>query len=208
MEAISKISSPAMPLDAPGVDTDQILPARFLKQPRSSGYGNFLFYDRRYDSLGRKTDFALNCPPYDTAKVMVVNSNFGCGSSREGAVYAMIDYGFRCVIAPSFGDIFYFNALNNGLLAIRLPALDVAILRQIARNKPETLFQIDLPEQTVSVGNRQYEFEIDQVRKRRLLNGEELIESTFEHQGKITDFIEEYSTSQPWLMLDKSNNRQ
>lgn len=203
MTPINTVTSVAMPLDTRNVDTDQILPARFLKKPRSTGYGNYLFYDRRFGASGAKTDFQLNRPPYDTARILVANTSFGSGSSREGAVYALVDYGFRCIIAPSFGDIFYFNALNNGLLAIRLPEADVSDLRHIANTRPDTEFRVDLGEQTVSVGNRSFPFEIDATRKQRLMSGQDMIASTLSHKDRVESFLKSHVDARPWVVLNK-----
>ena len=205
MKAFEKVLAIAMPINALNVDTDQIIPARFLKKPRSEGYGNFLFYDLRFDLSGaRHEKFLLNAKPYCDARILVANANFGCGSSREGAVYALLDYGFCCVIAPSFGDIFYNNSLNNGLLPIRLAADDVSNLREVAAERPDTLFGINLSEQTVSVeGKSTLRFDIDAVRKRRLVNGQDFITSTTEHAKAISRFIEKRAADHPWMMFGR-----
>ena len=128
MQAFKNLDAVAAPIARPNVDTDQIVPARFLRKPRSAGFGNYLFHDLRLDKDGRERDFVLNKPPYHDAKILVAERNFGCGSSREAAVYALWDYGFRAVVAPSFGDIFFGNSFMNGLLLIALPPADVAAL--------------------------------------------------------------------------------
>src|SRR6202162_3814294 len=128
MQAFKNLDAVAAPIARPNVDTDQIVPARFLRTPRSAGFGNYLFHDLSLYKDGRERDFVLNKPPYHDAKILVAERNFGCGSSREAAVYALWDYGFRAVVAPSFGDIFFGNSFMNGLLLIALPPADVAAL--------------------------------------------------------------------------------
>src|SRR5579863_2779290 len=150
MEKFTRIDAPALPLPAVNVDTDQIVPARFLRKPRHQGYGGFLFHDLRFAKDGaEKPDFVLNRSAYRGARVLVGERNFGCGSSREHAVYALWDYGFRAVIAPSFGDIFFGNCFKNGLLPIVLPAAQVAALRAQVQAKPGAHVVVDLAKQQV-----------------------------------------------------------
>src|SRR5579864_9604407 len=137
MEAFQRLDAVAAPMPVPNVDTDQVIPARFLRKPRKDGYGQYLFHDLRFDDAGReKPEFVLTREAYRGARILVADKNFGCGSSREHAVYALWDYGFRAVIAPSFGDIFYGNSFKNGFLPIVLPAAQVAALRAQVQAKP------------------------------------------------------------------------
>src|ERR1700719_3090530 len=167
MEKFRKIDAPAVPLAAPNVDADQIVPARFLRKPRRLGYGGFLFHDLRFgDDGSEKPQFILTQPAYRAARVLVGERNFGCGSSREHAVYALWDYGFRAVIAPSFGDIFFGNSFMNGLLLIVLPEADVAALIAALAAKPGAHMQVDLAGQTVTgADGKAYRFDIDAYRK-------------------------------------------
>ena len=168
MEKFSTLSAIAVPLDEVNVDTDQIIPARFLRTPRKQGYAPFLFHDRRFGQDGRPLPgFRLDDPAYRGAGILVVNTNFGCGSSREGAVYALMDSGFRAVIAPSMGDIFHNNCLKNGVLPVRLPDGAVSELRAALMAKPGARVSIDLPAQTVTFpdGTRHI-FTIDPLSKK------------------------------------------
>jgi 3-isopropylmalate/(R)-2-methylmalate dehydratase small subunit len=190
MTPFTVLSGPGVGLDRTNVDTDQILPARYLRKPRSAGYQNFLFHDVRRE----EADFPLNGR---TADILVGAANFGCGSSREGAVYALVDSGIRCVIAPSFGDIFASNAAKNGLLTIVLPEAQTAALRATL---PGTV-TIDLPAQTVQFPDQSvHRFEIDPFRKRCLVEGLDDIGLTLAHEGRIAAFQREDRASRPWAL--------
>src|SRR5262245_45381255 len=150
VERFVRLTAVAAPLDLPNLDTDRIIPARFLRNPRSAGYGQYCFHDLRVAPDGSENaDFVLNRPAYREARVLVAAENFGCGSSREGAVWALGGRGIRAVVAPSFGDIFHENCLRNGLLPVRLPAAVAADLRQALHSTPGATLTIDLPTQTV-----------------------------------------------------------
>jgi 3-isopropylmalate/(R)-2-methylmalate dehydratase small subunit len=185
----------------PNVDTDQILPARFLKKPRSDGYDNYLFHDARLaDDGGQDPDFFLNQPANREAKILVANLNFGCGSSREGAVYALADHGFRCVIAPSFGDIFHNNCFKNGVLPIRLDEATVADLRALIAAQPGTELTVDLEAQTVTMpSGESHAFEIDPFWKAALLEGLDELGLTLQQTGEIEAFEQAYYTEMDWL---------
>src|SRR3979490_3363849 len=172
MEKFTRLTATAWPLDVANLNTDQIVPARFLKRPRAAGFGEALLHDLRFDAEGReRPDFPPNRPPWRGARIIVGGRNFGCGSSREGAVYALYDYGIRCVIAPSFGDIFAGNAVQNGLLtAIVADAEAAAIMAALVRT-PDLPLSVDLEQQTILCGDRAYCFSIDPVRRMRLLHG-------------------------------------
>ena len=131
MQPFTTLSAAAVPMDLPNIDTDRVIPARFLRKPREAGYEKFFFHDVRFNADGSENgDFILNQAPYRQAKILVTAENFGCGSSREGAVWALMDHGIRCVIGPSFGDIFFENCFKNGVLALVLPAAEAASIRR------------------------------------------------------------------------------
>ena len=174
----------AVALDLPNIDTDQIIPARFLRKPRSAGYGAFLFHDLRQDDPAYAAAAA--------ADILVAGDNFGCGSSREGAVYALVDAGVRCVVAPSFGDIFAGNAAKNGLLTIAHPIADWLPLL------PGRM-RVDLPAQTLTwPDHREIGFDIDPFRKRCLLEGLDDIAITLGYADRIAAFAEADRTARPW----------
>jgi 3-isopropylmalate/(R)-2-methylmalate dehydratase small subunit len=200
MQAFKSLDAVAVPIARPNVDTDQIVPARFLRKPRSSGYGNYLFHDLRLDREGRERDFVLNKPGYRDAKILVADRNFGCGSSREHAVYALWDYGIRAVIAPSFGDIFFGNSFMNGLLLIVLPAADVAALIGALDAKPGAHMRVDLAAQTVTgADGKTYRFDIDAYRKRCLLEGLDELAFTLSRRDAIKAFERKHAADMPWV---------
>jgi 3-isopropylmalate/(R)-2-methylmalate dehydratase small subunit len=173
MEKFETLQSLMLPLDKVNIDTDQILPARYLQKPRANNFGNYLFQDVRHDENGlKRPEFVLNQDQYAGAKIVLAKDNFGCGSSREHAVWALYDGGFRAVIAPSFGDIFFNNALKNGLLPIRLGQSDVSQLFSLTQQNAGTKVVIDLLAQTV-VANSVFKasFEIDKFSKQCFLEG-------------------------------------
>src|SRR5947207_11548764 len=159
MEKFTRLTASACPLDIANLNTDQLLPARFLKLPRSAGLAAALLRDLRFDADGReRPDFPLNRPAWREAKIIVGARNFGCGSSREAAVYALYDYGVRCVIAPSFGDIFAGNAVQNGLLTALVSDENAAEIIATLTHAPELAVTVDLEQQTILCGNRSYRF--------------------------------------------------
>jgi len=190
-EPLTRVVGKAVPLEADDVDTDQIIPAEFLKVIEQKGLGRYLFYRWRYDDKGvLRGDFVLDRPEYSGAKIIVAGRNFGIGSSRENAVWALTDFGIRCVIASSFGDIFYNNASKNGLLCIRLPEEKVVELRKLAAGGGLTM-EIDLPAQTIRAGEREIRFEIEPHIKKRLVEGLDDIQITLEkYYGKIRGYEE------------------
>ncbi|MBP2305371.1 3-isopropylmalate dehydratase small subunit [Azospirillum melinis] len=195
MEPFVTLTAPAVPLDIANIDTDQLLPARFLKKPRSAGYGNFLFHDER------KPGFPLDDPAYAGARILVSDRNFGCGSSREGAVYALVDGGFRCVVAPSFGDIFAANAAKNGLLTVTLPEETVALLRRQLQATPGTAVTVDLPAQSLTgPDGRVLSFAIDPFKKDCLVEGLDDVALTLRQQGAIDAFDREDVVRRPWVV--------
>jgi len=201
MEPFKRLDSVAVPLALPNIDTDQIIPARFLWRPRASLYGDLLFNDLRYRQDGAPDqNFILNEPRYAGAKILVAERNFGCGSSREQAVWALYDYGFRAVIAPSFGDIFYNNGCKQGLLPVVLPEPDVASLRAAIADGGNLI--VDLAAQIVEVpGGMVFPFEIAAFRRQQLLEGLDEIAYTLGLGDAITEFESEYDRDLPWLAL-------
>lgn len=183
MRPVNIVSGVAVPLDKNHVDTDQIIPARYLKRIERTGYGEYAFAAWRSDP-----DFVLNQPAYRGAKIMVTGENFGCGSSREHAVWALTGLGIEALVGISFADIFANNALQSGLLTIELPAADIADLMDLAGNSPGAEVRVDLTRQTVSAGEWARSFDIDPDRKNRLLRGLDDISLTLEHQHEITAF--------------------
>jgi 3-isopropylmalate/(R)-2-methylmalate dehydratase small subunit len=199
MEKFTRLTATACPLDASNINTDQIIPARYLKWPRSAGLGTVLFQDLRFDADGHEQPaFPLNQPAWREAKIVVAARNFGCGSSREAAVYALYDYGMRCVIAPSFGDIFSGNALQNGLLTATVSDEQAAEIMAALARSPELAVTVDLDAQTILCGNQTYEFSIDPVRRTRLLNGWDDIALTESFRETIAVFKGEDCARRPW----------
>ena len=186
-----------IPLDMTNVDTDQIIPKQFLKLIQKSGYSDFLFYDRRFGHDGRpKKDFILNDPKFEKRQILLTRDNFGCGSSREHAVWALFDYGIRIVIASSFADIFYNNCFKRGLLPIYLGQNDIEYLFNVVNNT-DTFAEISLRKQTISISGKKMNFNIDSTRKKMLLEGIDEISYTlgfedqilnYERASKIADF--------------------
>ena len=178
-----------VPLDRSDVDTDQIIPKQFLKRIERAGYGDFLFNDWRYDDAGaERPEFVLNQPEYRQGSLLVAGRNFACGSSREHAVWALADHGFRAVIAPSFADIFRNNALKSGLLPVVLPEDQVRQVLDLAAEAPGVVGIVDLEEQTVTVGDLSFRFEMDSFERRCLLDGLDDIGLSLIHEEAISDF--------------------
>jgi 3-isopropylmalate/(R)-2-methylmalate dehydratase small subunit len=201
MEKFTRLTGAACPIDQANVNTDQIIPARFLKWTRAQGIGKVLFNDLRRDAEGReKPDFPLNRPAWRNAKIVVAARNFGCGSSRESAVYALYDHGVRCVIAPSFGDIFSGNAVQNGLLTAIVTDAEAAEIMAALQENPELPLTVDLEEQRIVCGNRTYGFTIDPVRRARLVNGWDDISLTESYADRIAAFKAGDRTARPWAV--------
>ena len=200
MQPFTDLRAKAAPLDMANLDTDQIIPKQFLKTVDREGLSKGLFYDLRFDAEGRpKPDFVLNDPRYAGAGVLIAGDNFGCGSSREHAPWALLDYGIRCVIAPSFADIFYGNCFQNGLLPVALPEADVKALMDEAKGGNH-VFSVDLAAQTVTApSGKQFRFEIDPSRKEKLLQGLDSIGETLAHKADIDAFEQRRALAEPWL---------
>jgi 3-isopropylmalate/(R)-2-methylmalate dehydratase small subunit len=188
MEAFQDIRSRLIPFDMTNVDTDQIIPKQFLKLIQETGYGGFLFYDWRFDRAGNpKKDFVLNEPKYKERQVLLTRDNFGCGSSREHAVWALYDYGIRVVIAPSFADIFYNNCFKKGLLPIRLTQDEIEYLFDFEKND-DAVVDISLANQTISISEKIINFDIDLTRKKILLEGIDEIGYTLSFSEQILNY--------------------
>ncbi|KAA1175854.1 3-isopropylmalate dehydratase small subunit [Marinobacter salinexigens] len=198
MKPLNKLTSIACSLPLENIDTDQLIPARFMKESRDLGYGGFLLHDMRFTEEGAPTDVILNHPEAEGTQIMVANRNFGAGSSREAAVYAMVDYGFRCVVAPSFGDIFSSNAVNNGLLPAVVSVEDYERLSAYLAEKPEQI-HLNLEEQVIGFGDSQIRFDINPTWKRKLLNGWDDIDLTLAESEKIEQFRNRYISQFSWL---------
>jgi len=184
MESFKTVKSIITPLDEVNVDTDQIVPKQFLKLVQKSGFGKFLFFNWRFDEKENpKSDFVLNDSKYDGSNILVTGDNFGCGSSREHAVWALQDYGFAVIIAPSFADIFFSNCFKNGLLPISLNPKTVEKLQQ--ELDP---IEVDLEKQIIKTSSEEISFEIDSYKKKILLEGLDDIAQTLQFEDKITDF--------------------
>jgi 3-isopropylmalate/(R)-2-methylmalate dehydratase small subunit len=195
-QPFDRLHSRAAFLELANIDTDQIIPARFMRTPRSEGYGRFLFHDLRFREDGSPDQsFVLNLPQNERVAMLLAGPNFGCGSSREAAVYALVDFGIRCIIAPSYGEIFQNNASKNGLLTIVLPE---NVVEELAAHASESI-DVDLSGQTVKQAGRTYAFEIDASAKESLLSGLDDIDMTLRLRDRIETFYERRLAERPWL---------
>lgn len=179
------------PLDAANVDTDAIIPKQFLQKVTRTGFGQHLFHDWRFEDDAGKVpnpDFVLNKPEYKGTSILLARENFGCGSSREHAPWALTDFGFHVVIAPSFADIFYGNSFNNQLLPVKLSEEEVDALFKLVAAQPGVQFTVDLEAQTVHAGDKTYSFEIDSFRRHCMINGLDSIGLTLQHEAAIADY--------------------
>ncbi|WP_136805162.1 3-isopropylmalate dehydratase small subunit [Desulfosediminicola flagellatus] len=210
MQPFTKICGVVLPLDRANVDTDAIIPKQYLKSINRTGFGPNLFDDWRYLDPGEpfmdhttrriNSDFILNKKRYQGAEILLARENYGCGSSREHAVWAMVDYGFRVVIAPSFADIFYGNTLNNGLLAITLDAEVIDQLFEEVKEESGYTLTVDLEAQTITTpSDKTIEFSIAEYRRHRLLNGLDDIGMTLLHSDKIKKYEQNRKQTAPWL---------
>lgn len=201
MEKFIKLSGVAAPLRMINVDTDIIIPKQFLKTIKRAGLGIHAFNDIRFNEDGsEKTEFVLNKPAYRNAQILITGENFGCGSSREHAPWAILDFGIRCVIAESFADIFYNNSFKNGILPIRLPKEQVEILMKDAEENPGIAIEIDLERQVITRGNKfSFPFEVEEFRKHCLLNGLDDIGLTEVKGTAISSFEDNDKNKRPWI---------
>ena len=200
MDRFTTLTGVAAPMPLVNIDTDMIIPKQFLKTIQRSGLGKNLFDEMRYESDGtEKPDFVLNQPAYRNAEIIVAGDNFGCGSSREHAPWALLDFGIRCVVSTSFADIFYNNCFKNGILPITLPQEQVDRLMEDARRGSNARITVDLEAQTVSASEGEvFHFEIDPFRKHCLLNGLDDIGLTLENAGDIDAYEAKTRMSRPW----------
>ena len=200
MEKFVRLTAKACPLMIPNLNTDQILPARYLKWPRSRGLGAVVFHDFRLDAEGHpRADIPLNQDVYSDARILLAGRNFGGGSSREAAVYALYDHGFRCVIAPSFGDIFAQNAVKNGLLTAVATEAEIAKLAAAISADPAQTIDVDLEQQTISSGTWNCTFMIDPISRNQLLNGWDDVDLTDSYREQITAFRAKDKAARPWV---------
>ena len=200
MKKFDTLTAVAAPLPLINVDTDMIIPARFLKTIKRTGLGKSLFYTLRYDEYGgEREDFVLNKPAYKDAEILVTGNNFGCGSSREHAPWALDDFGIRCVIAPDFADIFYSNSFKNGILLIKLPQEDVDKLMEGAERGANATVTVDLENQEIKgPDGGVIPFDVDPFKKHCLLNGLDDIGLSLEKEDQINAFEEKQRAAQPW----------
>ncbi|PVM84767.1 3-isopropylmalate dehydratase small subunit [Caulobacter radicis] len=200
MQAFTRLDGRAAPLSLANIDTDQIIPKQFLKTVEREGLGKGLFFDFRFDPAGNEiADFVLNRPEYKGSSVLIAGDNFGCGSSREHAPWALMDFGIMCVISTSFADIFNNNCFNNGLLPVVLAADEVAVLMDEAKGGNH-MVSVDLEAQTVvSPSGKTFSFQIDPVRKAKMLKGLDAIGETLQHATDIDVFESKRAIGQPWL---------
>ena len=202
MEPFTMLTSIAVPLDRSNVDTDAIIPKQFLRKIERTGFGKHLFHEWRYtDYEGTKEnpDFILNKAQFRKAKILLARDNFGCGSSREHAPWALYDFGFRCIIAPSFADIFYNNCLKNGILLVRLKPDEVDELFAVAAFAGSGLIAVDLEKQVVGAASKKFHFQIDPFNKECLLKGLDQIGWTLQYAGKIDTYESKLAVEKPWL---------
>lgn len=201
MESFTILNARAAPLDMINIDTDIIIPKQFLKTVKRTGLGVSAFYNLRYNDQGEENlDFSLNQPQYKGAKILITGENFGCGSSREHAPWAILDMGFQCVIAPSFADIFFNNSFKNGILPIILPQDQVDQLMEEAKNNPDSVIEVDLKKQTITRGNKfSFAFDVDPFRKHCLLNGLDDIGLTLQKDDAIVAFEKKRASDKNWI---------
>ena len=201
MEKFTKLSGIAAPMPLVNIDTDMIIPKQFLKTIKRSGLGVNLFDEMRYDSEGKEIpDFVLNKPQYRDAQILVAGDNFGCGSSREHAPWALLDFGIRCVISTSFADIFFNNCFKNGILPIVLPQEQVDILMKDAEKGANARIEVDLEAQTITSSDGEvFTFQVDAFKKHCLLNGLDDIGLTLEKAASIETYESKMAAQRPWV---------
>jgi 3-isopropylmalate/(R)-2-methylmalate dehydratase small subunit len=183
------------------IDTDMIIPKQFLKTIKRTGLGKNLFFEMRYDQSGKENDdFILNNSPYNNSKILIAGKNFGCGSSREHAPWALMDFGITCVISSSYADIFYNNCFKNGILPITISEDQIKEISEYSNRKEE--ISVNLPEQTISFGNKEIKFEIDQFKKKCLIEGLDDIALSLEKSEKIVSYENKIKEAKPWIFND------
>ena len=201
MKKFRSIKSIPAYLPIVNIDTDMIIPKQFLKTIKRTGLGKNLFFEMRYDQSGKEiNDFILNNSPYDNSKILIAGKNFGCGSSREHAPWALLDFGITCVISSSYADIFYNNCFKNGILPITISEDQIKEISEYSKRKEE--ISVNLPEQTINFGNKEIQFEIDQFKKKCLIEGLDDIALSLEKSDKIISYENKIKTSKPWIFSD------
>ena len=201
MQKFKTIKSIPAYLPIVNIDTDMIIPKQFLKTIKRTGLGKNLFYEMRYNEQGTPiNDFILNTSPFNNSKILIAGKNFGCGSSREHAPWALLDFGITCVISSSYADIFYNNCFKNGILPIVLPEAKIKELSEYSKRKEEII--VNLEEQKITFGNNEIDFEIDQFKKKCLIEGLDDIALSLEKNPKITEFEKKLSSNKPWIFND------
>ena len=201
MQKFKTIKSIPAYLPIVNIDTDMIIPKQFLKTIKRTGLGKNLFFEMRYNEKGTPiNDFILNTSPFNNSKILIAGKNFGCGSSREHAPWALLDFGITCVISSSYADIFYNNCFKNGILPIVLPEAKIKELSEYSKRKEEII--VNLEEQKITFGNNEIDFEIDQFKKKCLLEGLDDIALSLEKNPKITEFEKKLSSNKPWIFND------
>ena len=201
MKKFSSIKSIPAYLPIVNIDTDMIIPKQFLKTIKRTGLGKNLFFEMRYDQSGKEiNEFILNNSPYDNSKILIAGKNFGCGSSREHAPWALLDFGITCVISSSYADIFYNNCFKNGILPITISEDQIKEISEYSKRKEE--ISVNLPEQTINFGNKEIKFEIDQFKKKCLIEGLDDIALSLEKSDKIISYENKIKTSKPWIFSD------
>ena len=201
MEKFTELKSIPSYLSLQNIDTDMIIPKQFLKTIKRTGLGKSLFYEMRYDENGKiNGDFILNRDPYNKSKILIAGKNFGCGSSREHAPWALSDFGIKCIISSSFADIFYNNCFKNGILPIKIDEQMVIELSEYSKRKEE--IEINLQNQEIKFGNKIQKFEIDQFKKKCLIEGLDDIALSMEKISKIDNFEKKLTSDRPWLLIN------
>ena len=201
MQKFKTIKSIPAYLPIVNIDTDMIIPKQFLKTIKRTGLGKNLFYEMRYNEQGTPiNDFILNTSPFNNSKILIAGKNFGCGSSREHAPWALLDFGITCVISSSYADIFYNNCFKNGILPIVLPEAKIKELSEYSKRKEEII--VNLEKQKITFGNNEIDFEIDQFKKKCLIEGLDDIALSLEKNPKITEFEKKLSSNRPWIFND------
>ena len=204
MEKFNNLKSIPAYLSLQNIDTDMIIPKQFLKTIKRTGLGKSLFYEMRYDENGKKNnDFILNKEPYNKSKILLAGKNFGCGSSREHAPWALSDFGIKCVISASFADIFYNNCFKNGILPIKIEDKIVVELAEYSKRKEE--IEISLDKQEIKYGNKVVKFELDAFKKKCLMEGLDDIDLSMEKISKIDDFEKQLQNTKPWILNNAQN---
>jgi len=199
MEKFTKIKSIPAYLSLQNIDTDMIIPKQFLKTIKRTGLGKSLFYEMRYDEQGKSIkDFTLNNEPYNKSKILLAGKNFGCGSSREHAPWALLDFGIKCVISSSFADIFYNNCFKNGILPVKIDEQSVLELTEYSERKEE--IDVNLENQEIKFGNKSIKFDVDAFKKKCLIEGLDDIGLSMEKVSHIDNFEKKIGVDKPWLM--------